>query len=74
MTAIDPEQHPSLGNGYAYSHDFRLFSRYMRELENNGFNSGITQAQCLHLFLLEQVLDCHENRRLQLGQHRRYKK
>ena len=35
-TAVDITPHPSIGNGHAYSHDFREFADFIREHELEG--------------------------------------
>ena len=72
MTAVNHVQHLSLGDGFAYSNEFRLLSQYMKELGNNGLNAVIAQAQRLRLFPSERPLDPHANRRLHLGHLRQY--
>ena len=74
MTAVDIEQHPSLGNGHAYSHDFRLFCQHIRDTGDNGMNAVIQHAQRVYLYPSQRTLDRHTRMRLQLGHLRRFKK
>jgi len=53
-TAVSITQHPSLGNGHAYSHDVRLFSEYICDNNLVG-NHIITQAQQMYLFPSERT-------------------
>ena len=72
-SAVRPAQHPSLGNGYAYSHDFRLFSQYLRQ--NNWHTHPIIRAaQDLYLFPSPQTVRNHHNRLITLGHLRRFEK
>ena len=72
-SAVRPCQHPSLGNGYAYSHDFRLFVQYLRR--NNWHNHPIIRsAQRIYLFPSKHTVKRHRFRLLHLGHLRRFEK
>ena len=72
-TAVARKQHPSLGNGYAYSHEFRQFGQYLKQ---NGFHLHpiIQQAQRLHLFMSPITVNRHSRRGITLGHFRRFVK
>ena len=72
-TAVAREQHPSSGNRYAYSHEFRQFGQYMKQ---NGLHLHpmIRQAQRLHLFMSPTTVNRHNRRGLTLGNLRRFVK
>ena len=71
--AVARKQHPSLGNGYAYSHEFRQFGQYLKQ---NGFHLHpiIQQAQRLHLFMSPITVNRHSRRGITLGYFRRFVK
>ena len=73
MTAVARKLHPSLGNGYAYSHEFRQFGQFLRQ---NRFHLHpiIRQAQRLHLFMSPTTVNRHNHRGLTLGHLRRFAK
>ena len=72
-TAVSITPHPSLGNGHAYSHDFRLFSEYIRDNNLVG-NHIITQAQQMYLFPSERTQRRHARRSRRNGHLLRYEK
>ena len=72
-TAVKRSQHPSLGNGYAYSHDFRLFTQFLRE-HNWHRHPIIRAAQNLYLFPSRRTIVRHKNRLITLGHLWRFEK
>ena len=65
-SAVRPCQHPSLGNGYAYSHDFRPFVQYLRR--NNWHNHPIIHsAQKIYLFPFKHTVKHHWFRLIHRG-------
>ena len=72
-TAVERVQHPSLGNGYAYSHDFRQFTNFLRV--NNWHRHPIIQAaQDLYLFPSPPTIGRFRRRMRRRGHLRRFEK
>ena len=72
-TAVKARQHPLLGNGHAYSHDFRLFVQYCRH-HNLHLNPIIREAQRQHIFPSPPTVCRHHNRQITLGHLRHFRK
>ena len=72
-TAVDITPHPSIGNGHAYSHDFREFADFIREHELEG-NPIIREAQELRVFPSGRTQRRHRRRKVRNGHLRRYEK
>lgn len=72
-TDVKRAQHPSLGNGYAYSHDFRLFTQFLR-VNNCRRHPIIRAAQNLCLFPSPPTIISLNRRLRRRGRLRRFKK
>jgi len=73
MTAVPPMHHPSIGGGYAYSHEFREFSLLVRA-EGRENDPIFTQLRDQHKFPSEQTIDRWEARLETFGHIRRFER
>lgn len=58
IPAVNTEMHLSLGNGYAYSHYFRLTCQHGRDTDDNSMNTVIHQEQQFYMHTSERNHYC----------------